>query len=177
MSRCGRTRRRRRSELAEGGQGDGMRDAQSKSPNTPISFSIASAIRHMARDHHARRGRIDRGRPERRHRRLQHHLAGGQQGDRPGVRGQGAHFLDAPCTGSKPGAEKATLTFMVGGDQAAFDKAMPYFEMMGKVFYYCGADRQGPAGQADPEPDPGEHYAGLRRRNGAGHQRRHRARA
>jgi 3-hydroxyisobutyrate dehydrogenase-like beta-hydroxyacid dehydrogenase len=56
---------------------------------------------------------------------------------------KGAHFLDAPCTGSKPGAESATLTFMIGGDQAAFEKAKPYFEVMGKVFYYCGAAGQG----------------------------------
>jgi 3-hydroxyisobutyrate dehydrogenase-like beta-hydroxyacid dehydrogenase len=55
----------------------------------------------------------------------------------------GAHFLDAPCTGSKPGAEKATLTFMVGGEQAVFEKAKPYFEIMGKVFYYCGPAGQG----------------------------------
>src|SRR5271165_27556 len=55
----------------------------------------------------------------------------------------GGHFLDAPCTGSKPGAEKATLTFMVGGEQAAFERAKPYFEIMGKVFYYCGAAGQG----------------------------------
>src|SRR6202041_485914 len=55
----------------------------------------------------------------------------------------GAHFLDAPCTGSKPGAEKGTLTFMVGGEQAAFEKAKPYFEIMGKVFYYCGPSEQG----------------------------------
>ncbi len=55
----------------------------------------------------------------------------------------GAQFLDAPCTGSKPGAEKATLTFMVGGEQAAFEKAKPYFEIMGKVFYYCGAAGRG----------------------------------
>jgi 3-hydroxyisobutyrate dehydrogenase-like beta-hydroxyacid dehydrogenase len=54
-----------------------------------------------------------------------------------------ARFLDAPCTGSKPGAEKGTLTFMVGGDQAAFERAKPYFENMGKVFYYCGAAGQG----------------------------------
>jgi 3-hydroxyisobutyrate dehydrogenase-like beta-hydroxyacid dehydrogenase len=57
--------------------------------------------------------------------------------------GKGAHFLDAPCTGSKPGAEKATLTFMVGGEKAAFERAKPYFEIMGKVFYYCGAAGQG----------------------------------
>jgi 3-hydroxyisobutyrate dehydrogenase-like beta-hydroxyacid dehydrogenase len=54
-----------------------------------------------------------------------------------------AQFLDSPCTGSKPGAEKGTLTFMVGGDQAAFEKAKPHFEVMGKVFYYCGAAGQG----------------------------------
>jgi len=56
---------------------------------------------------------------------------------------KGAHFLDAPCTGSRPGAEKATLTFMIGGEQAAFERAKPYFEVMGKVFYYCGAAGQG----------------------------------
>ena len=56
---------------------------------------------------------------------------------------KGAHFLDSPCTGSKPGAEKATLTFMIGGDQAAFERAKQYFEIMGKVFYYCGAAGQG----------------------------------
>lgn len=54
-----------------------------------------------------------------------------------------AHFLDSPCTGSKPGAEKATLTFMVGGEHTAFEKAKPYFELMGKLFYYCGAAGQG----------------------------------
>ena len=51
---------------------------------------------------------------------------------------KGAYFLDAPCTGSKPGAEKATLTFMIGGDKTAFEHAKPYFEAMGKLFYYCG---------------------------------------
>ncbi len=51
---------------------------------------------------------------------------------------KGAHFLDAPCTGSKPGAEKATLTFMIGGDQTVFDRARPFFEIMGKLFYFCG---------------------------------------
>jgi 3-hydroxyisobutyrate dehydrogenase/2-hydroxy-3-oxopropionate reductase len=54
-----------------------------------------------------------------------------------------AYFLDAPCTGSKPGAEKGTLTFMVGGEKDAFERAKPYFEIMGKVFYYCGAAGQG----------------------------------
>ena len=48
-----------------------------------------------------------------------------------------------PCTGSKAGAEGGTLTFMVGGDQAAFDRAKPYFEIMGKRLYYCGPAGQG----------------------------------
>ena len=56
---------------------------------------------------------------------------------------KGVHFLDAPCTGSRAGAEGGTLTFMVGGDQGAFDRAKPYFEAMGKRLYYCGPAGQG----------------------------------
>lgn len=56
---------------------------------------------------------------------------------------KGAFFLDAPCTGSVPGAEKGTLTFMVGGDQAAFERTKPWFEQMGKLFYYCGGPGMG----------------------------------
>jgi len=56
---------------------------------------------------------------------------------------RGFHFLDAPCTGSKPGAEKGTLTFMVGGDKDVFDRVRPYFEPMGQQLYYCGGPGQG----------------------------------
>ncbi len=56
---------------------------------------------------------------------------------------KGIQFLDAPCTGSKPGAEKATLTFMIGGDRAVFDASKPYFEPMGKQFFYCGGPGMG----------------------------------
>ena len=55
----------------------------------------------------------------------------------------GIHFLDAPCTGSTPGATKGTLTFMVGGDKAVFDSVRPYFEPMGKNLYYCGGPGMG----------------------------------
>ena len=51
---------------------------------------------------------------------------------------QGISFLGAPCTGSKPGAEGGTLTFMIGGDEAVFERTRPYFEAMGKKLYYCG---------------------------------------
>jgi len=56
---------------------------------------------------------------------------------------KGAHFLDAPCTGSKAGAEGAKLTFMIGGDKAAFDRMTPYFEIMGKRLYHCGGAGMG----------------------------------
>lgn len=56
---------------------------------------------------------------------------------------QGATFLDAPVTGSVPGANKATLTFMIGGDQEAYERAKPYMEIMGKLFYYCGSAGNG----------------------------------
>lgn len=55
-----------------------------------------------------------------------------------GLRAKGVDFLDAPCTGSTPGANGGTLTFMIGGDQAVFEKARPFFEPMGKRLYYCG---------------------------------------
>lgn len=51
---------------------------------------------------------------------------------------KGIHFLDVPCTGSTPGAINASLTFMIGGDKAVFEKTKPYLESMGKNFYYCG---------------------------------------
>jgi len=56
---------------------------------------------------------------------------------------RGIHFLDAPCTGSKPGAENGTLTFMVGGEREVFERAKPYFEPMGKQLYYCGGPGMG----------------------------------
>ncbi len=51
---------------------------------------------------------------------------------------KGVDFLDAPCTGSKPGAESGNLTFMIGGDKAVYDKVKPLLEPMGKRLYYCG---------------------------------------
>jgi 3-hydroxyisobutyrate dehydrogenase-like beta-hydroxyacid dehydrogenase len=51
---------------------------------------------------------------------------------------KGIDFLDAPCTGSTPGATGGTLTFMIGGDESLFEKIKPYIEPMGKRLYYCG---------------------------------------
>jgi 3-hydroxyisobutyrate dehydrogenase len=49
-----------------------------------------------------------------------------------------ANWLDAPVTGSKHGAEKGELTFMVGGDREAFDRALPVLQVLGKKHIYCG---------------------------------------
>jgi len=59
------------------------------------------------------------------------------------LRNQSVDFLDAPCTGSTPRANDGGLTFMVGGDQAVFEKTKPYFEPMGKRLYYCGGPGMG----------------------------------
>jgi 3-hydroxyisobutyrate dehydrogenase-like beta-hydroxyacid dehydrogenase len=56
---------------------------------------------------------------------------------------KGVGFLGAPCTGSKPGAEGGTLTFMVGGEKDVFERARPFFEPMGKQLYYCGGPGMG----------------------------------
>jgi 3-hydroxyisobutyrate dehydrogenase-like beta-hydroxyacid dehydrogenase len=51
---------------------------------------------------------------------------------------RGISFLDAPCTGSKKGAEDGALTFMVGGDAGLFERVRPYLEAMGRLLYHCG---------------------------------------
>ncbi len=56
---------------------------------------------------------------------------------------KGVDFLDAPCTGSTPGAKGGSLTFMIGGDQAIFEKTRPFLEPMGKRLYYCGGPGMG----------------------------------
>jgi 2-hydroxy-3-oxopropionate reductase len=44
---------------------------------------------------------------------------------------KGAAMLDAPVSGGEIGAINATLSIMVGGDEAAFERARPIFEAMG----------------------------------------------
>lgn len=50
----------------------------------------------------------------------------------------GATFVDAPVSGGVMGAQNATLTFMVGGEQAEFDRVKPLLEHMGKNIVHCG---------------------------------------
>jgi len=52
-------------------------------------------------------------------------------------------FLDAPVTGSTPGAESGNLTFMIGGPREVFDRVRPLLDPMGKKIYYCGGSGMG----------------------------------
>lgn len=58
-------------------------------------------------------------------------------------RKKGAYYLDAPCTGSTPGAKGGTLTFMIGGPKSAFKRVEKYFHPMGKKLFYCGKQSMG----------------------------------
>ena len=52
-------------------------------------------------------------------------------------------FLDAPVTGSRPKAESATLTIMVGGEQADFERVKPVLEAMGQLVLRVGPPGHG----------------------------------
>jgi 2-hydroxy-3-oxopropionate reductase len=54
------------------------------------------------------------------------------------VNDKGCDYLDAPVSGGEVGAKGASLTIMVGGPQAAFDRALPVFEKMGKNITLVG---------------------------------------
>jgi 3-hydroxyisobutyrate dehydrogenase/2-hydroxy-3-oxopropionate reductase len=51
---------------------------------------------------------------------------------------RGASFLDAPVSGGPAGAAAGTLTVMVGGDDATFNRALPVFEAFGGKVRLCG---------------------------------------
>ena len=55
----------------------------------------------------------------------------------------GCDYLDAPVSGGEVGAKNATLTIMVGGPQAAFDRVKPLFELMGKNITLVGDNGDG----------------------------------
>jgi 3-hydroxyisobutyrate dehydrogenase len=57
----------------------------------------------------------------------------------------GLATLDAPVSGGVAGAEAASLTFMVGGEEAAFERGRPVLEAMGKKIVHCGPAGSGQA--------------------------------
>ena len=58
---------------------------------------------------------------------------------------KGMLMIDAPVSGGVVGAQGGTLTFMVGGPDAAFEKAKPILEKMGKTIVHAGGPGAGQA--------------------------------
>ena len=54
-------------------------------------------------------------------------------------------MVDAPVSGGVAGAEAATLTFMVGGSETAFERAKPILEAMGRTIVHAGPAGAGQA--------------------------------
>ena len=61
------------------------------------------------------------------------------------ARERGIASLDAPVSGGTGGARAASLTFMAGGTDAAFGRAKPMLEAMGKKIVHCGPAGSGQA--------------------------------
>ena len=55
----------------------------------------------------------------------------------------GAQYLDAPVSGGEVGAKNATLSIMVGGPDAVFERVKPLFEKMGKNITLVGGNGNG----------------------------------
>lgn len=58
---------------------------------------------------------------------------------------RGVAMLDAPVSGGSEGAEKATLSIMVGGEVAAFERALSVFQAVGRVVTHMGGSGSGQA--------------------------------
>lgn len=61
------------------------------------------------------------------------------------ARGAGYEMVDAPVSGGIAAAEGGTLTFMVGGSDAGFERARPILEQMGKAVIHAGGSGSGQA--------------------------------
>ncbi len=79
---------------------------------------------------------------------------------------QGFAMVDAPVSGGVGGAEGGTLTFMVGGEVPAFERAKPILESMGKRIVHAGASGNGQAAKICNKHDPRDfddrRFRGLR---------------
>ena len=56
---------------------------------------------------------------------------------------KGVNFLDAPVSGGVSGAKNATLTIMVGGSRASFNKSLNILRTLGKNIFYVGKSGTG----------------------------------
>jgi 2-hydroxy-3-oxopropionate reductase len=77
------------------------------------------------------------------------------------LQGRGASALDAPVSGGDKGAIAATLSIMVGGAEADFQRAMPLFEAMGKTIVLVGGPGAGQTVKACNQIVVAIHYAAV----------------
>jgi 3-hydroxyisobutyrate dehydrogenase len=56
---------------------------------------------------------------------------------------RGIAMIDAPVSGGTAGAQNATLTFIVGGEAAALERARPFLEKMGANIFHAGPSGAG----------------------------------
>lgn len=59
------------------------------------------------------------------------------------LREKNVHMLDAPISGGSEGAANGTLSIMVGGEKAQFDRALPVFQAIGKTITHVGPNGAG----------------------------------
>jgi 3-hydroxyisobutyrate dehydrogenase-like beta-hydroxyacid dehydrogenase len=59
------------------------------------------------------------------------------------ARHMGLHFIDAPVSGGQAGAQNGALTVMCGGDQTAFDAALPVAMAFSRAFTRMGESGAG----------------------------------
>lgn len=64
------------------------------------------------------------------------------------VQKHGAAFMDAPVSGGTEGAQKGTLSMMVGGEPADFERAWPVLRAMGNTITHMGSIGSGQATKA-----------------------------
>ena len=56
---------------------------------------------------------------------------------------RGVDMLDAPVTGGQWGAEEASLSIMVGGDKATFERCLPVLQVLGGLVTHMGSTGAG----------------------------------
>ncbi len=61
---------------------------------------------------------------------------------------RGVHMLDAPVSGGLPGATNGTLSIMVGGDEAVFERLRPLLGCIGTTLVYIGESGAGSVAKA-----------------------------
>ncbi len=59
------------------------------------------------------------------------------------IKEMGGDYLDAPVSGGEVGAKNATLSIMVGGAEATFERVKPFLALMGKNITHVGGNGDG----------------------------------